>query len=443
MSLARIFILIWVCVGFVRGSWAQESKEPFRLTLEDALQMADTVNLQVMMSNARLEQAIYRLSQAQADLLPHIEGDVSGSRQTADLRAEGLQIPIPGFATHVGPYNTFDARARVTVALFDPASFERFQAAKKGKELSQAEQGKIREDIFALVASLFIDAQRKEQTVGLLHTLLEKDQMAYELGETGLSQGTGTLLDVNKLKSNLDQTHYLYQQAKVQALDACLDLAAALQLPLDQPLVFLDDKNFLKTLERNTGATPKQEFNADVALASSQLELSLANQKTALADFLPKISGSADYGRSGESPDQGSNTYFVGLQATIPIWEGGLQQAKLSEVKGQVKEARENLLDASQQTEVKIASARSAIIEADDLGIARVQARQTAQRSLKIALQSQETGSGSVLGVMQAKADLALAEDAYNEAQAAWVMSHIDLLHAQGRLRELVKQPGE
>ena len=55
-------------------------------------------------------------------------------------------------------------------------------------------------------------------------------------------------------------------------------------------------------------------------------------------------------------------------------------------------------------------------------------------------MRAQEIGSGSVFGVMQAKADLAMAEDEYNEAQATWVMAHIDLLHAQGRLRNLVKQ---
>jgi outer membrane protein TolC len=418
---------------------AQESHDPLRLTLADALQKANAVNLQVMMASARLQQAIARISQARSDLLPHVDGIVSGGRQTGDLRAEGLKIPIPGFSTHVGPYNTFDARPRVTVTLFDASALERFRAAKKGENLSQAELEKTREDVLALVSSLYLDAQRKQQTVGLLKTILEKDQMAYDLSETGYAQGTGTLLDVNKLKSNLDQTHYLYQQAKVQAGDACLDLAAALQLPLDQPLVFIDDKGFMETLEKNAGAGPEAKTNADVVVAASGLQLSLADQKTAWADFLPKISGSADYGRSGESPGHGSNTYAVGLKATIPIWDGASQQAKLKEVKGELKEAQEKLLDAQAQAQVKIESARAAIIEADDLGIATTQQRKTVQRALKIALQAQQAGSGSVFDIMQAKADLAQAEDAYNEAQAAWVMSHIDLLHAQGRLRDLIK----
>ena len=82
MSWIKIFILIGICIGLAGTSMAQESKEPLRLTLKDALQKADAVNLQVMMANARLEQAIARISQAQSDLLPHVDGDAQ--RGTSD-----------------------------------------------------------------------------------------------------------------------------------------------------------------------------------------------------------------------------------------------------------------------------------------------------------------------------------------------------------------------
>ena len=58
------------------------------------------------------------------------------------------------------------------------------------------------------------------------------------------------MLDSNKLKSDLDQTKYLFQQAKLEAEDARLDLEAALQLPLIYLWYLLDDKDFLKTLEK-------------------------------------------------------------------------------------------------------------------------------------------------------------------------------------------------
>jgi outer membrane protein len=435
----KILILIFIFGCFARQAMSQDiGQASVRLTLKDALQSVDVINFQVMMANARLEQAIARISEAQSDLLPHLEGVVSGGRQTADLRSEG--IAFPGIGTHVGPYNNFDARARVTVALFDPSAFERFQAAKKGGNLSRAELEKTREDVLALVADLFVDAQRKQQTARFLETLLERDQMAYDLSEDGLAQGTGTELDLNKVKSDLDQTKYLYSQAKQQALDACLDLEAALQLPPGIPLVLIDDHDFMKTLDDSATTDFSNASNADMVLAFSQLEQAQADQKTAYTDFLPKVSGSADYGRAGASPDRGSNIYDVGLSVSVPLWEGGSQQANLKEAKARLKEDQENLYDTGQQEQVNIAKARAAIMESEDLRQAKIQERQTAQRALRIALHAQEIGSGTVLQVVQAKADLATAEDEFNEAQAAWVMAHIDLLHAQGRLRDLVKK---
>jgi len=416
----------------------QDCFASYSLTIKEALQKADAINLQVMMANARLEQAIARIEESQSDLLPHLEGDVSGARQTNDLRSEGIQFP--GIGTHVGPYNNFDARGRVTVALFDPSAFERFQAAKKGENLSQAELEKTREDILGVVATLYVDAQRKQQSASLLQTLMDRDQMAFDLSEDNLDQGTGTLLDSNKLKSDLDQTKYLFDQAKLLAEDARLDLESALQIPLNEPLVFIEDKRFLAQLEKCSAINFNNATSADMVLAQSQIEARKADQKTALADFLPKVSGTADYGRSGESPDHGSNTYFVGLQASVPIWEGGEQQAKVKEVKGELKEAQENLLDATQQSQVNIAKARAAILEADDLRNAKAQEKKTAQRSLRIAFDSQVAGNGSAFEVMLEKAGLALAEDEYNQAQASWVIAHIDLLHAQGQLRNLIKK---
>ena len=405
--------------------------------MKDALQGVDTANLEVLMANARLEGAIARISLEEADLLPHLEGDVNGARQTNDMRAEGMVFPMVG--PHIGPYNNFDARVRVTVALLDPSAFERFQAAKKGEDLSRAELGKTREDVLALVADLFEDALRKQQTVALLKTLLDKDQMAYDLSQDNLTEGTGTDLDTNKYKADLDQTKYLYNQAKLQSRDADLDLEAALQIALVRPLVLINDNDFTKLLADDAAVNFNNATNADMALAKSQLEASKADQRTAYADLLPKVSGSADYGRSGESPGHGSNTYFVGAQVSVPLWEGGSQQAQLKQVKSQIKEAQENLSDAAQQQEVNVAKARDAILEAEDQMQAKAQKRITAEKSLKIAFHAQQIGTDTVLDVMLAKSDLSLAEDEYNEAEASWVMAHIQLLHAEGRLREVAK----
>ena len=439
MNYWRVVICFCFCLSFGSGAWAEDyAQMPLRLSLKDALQSVDTTNLQVLMANARLEQAIARISEQESGLLPHLDGTVGGARQTSDMRAGGMVFPTVG--PHIGPYNNFDARLRLTVALLDPSAFERFQAAKKGQALSQAQWEKTREDVLGLVADLFVDAKRKEETARLLKTLVDKYQMGYELSQENLAQGTGSDVDADKYKTQLDQTKYLYIQAQQQSHDADLDLEAALQISLKRPLVLIDDPAFFKTLRNEAAINFNNVDSADMALAQSQLEATKADERSAKADFLPKVSGTANYGRSGESPGNGSNTYFVGAQVSVPLWEGGSQQAQLREVKGQVKEAQENLADTLQAEQVNEAKARAAILESEQLMQAKAQKRITAEKLLKIAFHAQEIGTGTVFDLMQAKSDLAMAEDEYNEAQAAWVMAHIDLLHSKGLLRKLVKQ---
>ena len=438
MNILRKLVLLGGYGGLFFISQAQADQVSLSLTLKEALQKANSLNLQVMMANARLEQAIARISQSQSELLPHFEGTMSGARQSSDLRAEGLKIPIPGFASHISPYNNFDARLRVSIALFDPSSFERFQAAKKGENLSEAQMQKTREDVLALVANLYIDAKRRSETLEHIKFLLDRDQMGYSLTKANLSQGLATELDLNQSKTGLDQTKYEYAQAQIQAMDARMDLESALQIPLDQALIFVDDRNFINTLKKNAIIFLKDQANADMALAVSQIVARKADEKAALADFLPKISGNADYGRMGESPSHGSNTYFVGLQASLPIWEGGAQQAQLKEVKGQIKEAQENLTDAKQQEELNMAKAEASIEETKDLLTVKLQGKLTAQRSLGVALHANDIGSGNVFQVRQSRADLAMAQDDYSEAEATSLLAYVDLLHAEGHLRDLM-----
>ena len=66
----RIFIFVFLFMGVALSGLAEAGQSPVSLTLRDALQKAKTLNLQVMMANARLEGAIARISEAQAALMP-------------------------------------------------------------------------------------------------------------------------------------------------------------------------------------------------------------------------------------------------------------------------------------------------------------------------------------------------------------------------------------
>jgi len=148
----------------------------------------------------------------------------------------------------------------------------------------------------------------------------------------------------------------------------------------------------------------------------------------------------ADYGRSGSAPDDGSNTYMIGVQATIPIWEGGFNQSKLKEAKAQVKEAQANLDDILVQDQAKLMIARQALQEAFDMVKAKQAQTSVIEASLQITQARLDSGTGSSLDLIQAQAAQALAQDEANEAQAYVITAQVNVAHALGKLQDIVKE---
>src|SRR5262249_47208995 len=101
------------------------AQQPLQLSLKQAVDAAlePGGNVQVQLAREAVRQAEAHAEQVRADLLPDISASVGQQSQTVSLTAYGLQsanladgIRLPEV---VGPFNTFDARGKVTQKLFD------------------------------------------------------------------------------------------------------------------------------------------------------------------------------------------------------------------------------------------------------------------------------------------------------------------------------------
>lgn len=430
--LAVLFLCVhaWSCPVF-----AGEAKAPLHLTLAQALAQAQTVSVGVLVADARVQQALARLSQARAPLLPQIDGTVSGARQTRDLRSSGIVL---GAGPHIGPFNSFDARGKITQTIFDAGAFERLRAAKAGERLSASQLEKAREDALALVATMYIQAQRAQQYAGLTKVFLKRDRKALELAQVSYKQGTGSLLELKKAQSDHAQSRYAHRAALADAVQKRLDVAAALRIGPEVPVIFEED-NYRSVLV--TMVADQDSIVPDVQVALDQLKEQKAQASAARADYLPRITAMADYGRSGEVPDNASNTYTIGVQANIPIWEGGSKQAAVAEAKARVKEAGAVLEDAELHNAAQVIEAKENIAQARMLIMAKNAQLSAAGEQMSVALKRLEQGTGHELDVDIAAAQQAQAQDERREAAALLWTAKISLAHALGQMRELRGHP--
>lgn len=397
------------------------------LTLAKAISLASKENPQVFAANQRVKQAIANIAANRAGLLPQITGTLGGQRQTEDMRSLGIKLPGD---PHVGPFNSFDMRGRLALDIFDPSALERLKSAQANEKLSQADFHKVRQDILAMVATMFLEAQRASQAVALNKLNVLQSELQYKVFQIRLNQGTGSVSDLARAKMDLAQSQYLLKVCEVHAEEARLDLAAALQIPLEQNIIFDHDESWMhKDLPEG--------INPDVALAIAQVNQSKAAVNEAKAGFLPKLTAAANYGRSGESPSASSDTYALGLSVTLPIWEGGLKQAQLHAAQSKLKENEVLLEDVKTQNQAKIKEARNNVEEARALLMARTKQLKYAEHQWMVAATRFKSGLGSQLEMSQAQATRALALDEQHEAQAIFLTAKVNLAHVLGRIEDM------
>ena len=433
---------IFICLSLVTFGpvdlKAKEIKTPLFLTLSQALEMAQQQNIQVIVARERITQALAGLSEGRSVLFPQLTGSVSEHRQTRDLRSTGISLPGDPL---VGPFNSFDARLKITQTIFDLSAVNRLKAARDNHQLSIAEFNKAKQDTLVLVASLFIDAKRAKQNQRLAQIILKRDKKRLEKVLTQKHSGTGTDVEVKEATADYQRSLSQWRLAQSETNKSLLDLKAALGLADADEVVLGGYGNFLtisltlpKNLEENI------EHQPDVRVAFHQYQTQKSQQQAEISGYLPTIAVAGDYGPSGVTPDNSNNTYTLGVSASIPIWEGGLRQAKVKEAASQTKESEAEFQDTRRQTISKIKSAQETW-QASLASIKEKNAQLAASsQAFRLAQQRFESGLGSDVERIEALAQQQSADDQLREAVATFLMAKFQLARALGQMDELLKQ---
>ncbi len=429
----RCLLTLCLMLGMVNPVFAQE-KVTVALSLKEALKRADTMSVNVVVANARVQQSLSQLNQTQATLLPQLSASLNGQRQSRDLRMSG--ITIPSMPNYTGPFNTFDARGKITQTIFDPSTFERLKTARLVNKLVGVQLQKAKEDSLALVAVLYIQAKRALQEARATKIFVLRDKKAYALAKTEYAQGTKTLLDLKRARADLLKSKYLLKTALTVAKERRLDLAAALQIDPAASISF-DQKEDLDMLTANQINVPVKQL--DIAVAAEQLNVAQAQVSGAKADYLPKVSLIGDYGRSGESPSRASNTYTIGVMATMPIWQGGSQQAKIAESKAKADEAQALLTDVKFQTNKNVIEAKENIAKAKALILAQGAQLEVSRQQFALVLEQYKNGLSQKVDVLRAKSQEIYDKDQFKEAVAVLWTSQVSLAKAQGQMQQMLR----
>lgn len=418
-----------------------EGAHKLRLSLREAVEMAaapgGAERLQLAREAARAAEA--RKRQALSPLLPNVDGSYTFRSFTNNLASFGIQFPaVPGvaFPVFVGPIDVQDARVTAAQSVFDLATIRRWQAAQAQARAAAADREEARLQTRAAAAKAYLNAVRAEAALEAARANVALAERILKLASSQKAAGTGTGIEVTRAAAVLDQERQNMIAAEEDRAAARLALLRAMNADLGSE-VELTDRMAYSPAEI---PAPEKALEAARELRpelKAQAERERAARLSALAakwERLPAARAFGDYGVTGRTGSLYLPTRSVGVQVTVPLWDGGRRDARREEARAQQRAEEIRTRDTARQVEMEIRLALEALKSAEGQVAAARAVFEQAERELEQAERRVAAGVATPLEVTEAQARVARAREAVVAATFRQKAARIELGAAAGNL---------
>ena len=400
-------------------------------TLRDALVKTYATNPTIMGQRAQLRSLDEGVAIARASRRPQVSG-VAGVNQNIYSNRAGFGS---GRNVNLGvdvSYPFFDAGAgRNRVG----AANERVFA---GRAALRATEG----DIFTEAVSVYMDVIRDRMIVNLnqgqvrvLNTNLQATRDRFEVGDltrTDVAQSEARLAIA---RSNLATAEGRLRSSEEAYRRVIGELPADLQAPPPLPPLPRTPDEAVEIALAN---------NPDLISIAAQIRAAGRDVSVARAGRLPTVSGvtqgdytnylgSADQQFGGTGNANSISTAAVGVQARIPIYQGGVVGARVR----QAQALRGQLLERGVETERFVVASTRAAFASYQAALEAIESNEVAVAANTLALEGtraeQTVGTRNVLDVLNAEQELLNSQVALVTARRDAYVAGFALLNAMGR----------
>ncbi len=446
-ALSKWVVLIVLVIGFPLGlamglgsPETAQAAEPalqlpeLRLSLRDAVEAALDNNPNVRLFKERVLEAGGVARTRLGALLPNLSGQVNQRSQTFNLGAFG----IPGGGV-VGPFNPFDARATLVQNLFSLSLIQRWRAARTGIEVATLDAEATKRDIMATVGLLYMEALRAEAAVKASEANIELNRQLLKLAQDRKAAGLATGLDVTRAQVQLENEKQRLLVAQNQSDRTKLNLIRSIGIDFEINLI-LTDKLRLVELETQTPTEALQvarENRVELEAQARRQKLASLTLSSVTHERIPSLSASGDYGFIGLGIENTLPTRTLGVTLSVPLYDGGQREGRISESRSQVRQEQIRMKDVSDQVTLEVRDALLTIASAKQQVLVSQDGLRLALRELELARERFAVGVANNVEVTNAQTSVARARDNVIEALFNFNAARINLARAQGQMNSL------
>ena len=443
----RSTIIALIMTGLLSSSLlhAQET-----ISLQQAVKYALENKAEAKKSKLEVENSEYMIDEVRAGALPQISGSaeltynpliqknaITMTTETGETTTMIMQFGQPWQGT---------ANLRLSQQIFNQSLFTGLKAAKTTREFYQINAQLTDEQLIEKVANAYYEVYQSDLQLQTLENNLQNTTKTRDVLQGLVDAGLMKKIDLDRTSVAINN---LLAQ-KQQLINAQELRENALKFAIGKPITE-DIKLPEETFDINP-AIVVDDFNlsnrTEVKIMEKQIELLELNKKAMIADYYPSLAFTGNVGYTGfgaqipifSSSANKSVFSAIGLNLTIPIFNGGATRSKINQANVEIKKVQVDLEDSKLGLNLASENAKAQIKNS----LLTIDAN---RRNVQLANEVLDDTQNNYRNGLATLTDLLDAENAYADAQnnlntslLNYKVAEVQLIKAKGNLTSLVNE---
>lgn len=424
------------------------------ISLKDAIEYALQNRTDAKKAALKIENSEYLIQEARAGAFPSINAHggltYNPILQETAIPTSGFpggdQLPDPFVILAMGQNWNSVVGVSLNQNLFDQTVFTGLKAAKTTREFYKINAELTEEQIIERVATAYYNVfVQKEQLNTIVETIQNVENtrnVIKSLFENGLARE----IDLDRVNVQLTNLN----SSKQQLINAVTLTENALKfymgMPIQQPVKLVDEDFQVEQILFDD--TINVENRTEFRVLKKQGELLNLQKEAFKAAYYPKLSLTASYNYMGQGDrfpigaDLQKGVYWsdfsaIGLNLSIPIFNGFGIRAKVNQADIQIRENEQDLIETKLGLDLEFNNAKTRI-ENSYTDIDNQQENvNLAQKVVDNTENNYKLGLASLTDLIESQNALLSAKNNYSNAVLEFKLAEIQLLKSKGELKTL------
>lgn len=446
----RIKIIAILIAGIFVGSYASAQEV---LTLQQAIKYALENKADAKKAALDVENSQYQIDEVRAGGLPQLNGagSLTYNPMLQKVALPGEIIGKPGETVMVAMGQKWQSNAALQMdqQLFNQSLFTGLKAARTTREFYAINKDLTEEQLVEKVAVAYYDVFQTKLQLETIDLNLSSTQKTRDVIKGLVDAGLGRKIDLDRTNvaiNNLQANRQIVVNA-LQLRENALKFAVG--MPMDYPIV-LSNETF--EIDPSAAILEVSDLNSrtEIKLLEKQIDLLELNRQNMKAEYYPKLSFTGNLGYLGMGSSfpifstsenvKWSPFSALGLNLTIPIFNGGATKARINQATIQLRQTQVDLDDTKLALDLANQNAKAQVKNS----LLTINSNRSNVNLAKEVLSDTENnyrnGLATLTELLDAEKAYADAQNNLNTSLLNFKVAEIQLIKAKGQLKSLVNE---